>query len=321
MATALITGITGQDGSYLAELLLAKGYQVVGLVSLDHGIGEENIADIKDQLILEPGDLLDKDSLQRVFAKYAPDEVYNLAGITYVPMSWQKPSLTMDINTLGVSRLLELIITDYPQTKFYQASSSRIFGEAKESPQRETTPILPHDPYSVSKAASHFLTIGLREKYNLYACSGILFNHESERRGPEFVTRKITMAAAKIAKGSQEKLELGDLDSKQDWGYAPDYVEAMWLMLQQDKPDDFVIASGQYHTVKQICEIAFAHLGLNYQDYVVYNPEFGRNKQGFVPLGDASKAKHLLNWQPKVSFEEMIVKMVKHDLELEDKIS
>lgn len=316
MSKAFITGITGQDGSYLAELLLEKGYQVIGLISKEHGIGYDNIEQIKDQIVYEEGDLLDKNSLARIFEKHKPDEVYNLAGLTYVPASWEKPTLTLDINTLGVTRILELIVTDYPDTKFYQASSSRIFGVAKQSPQTESTPIQPLDPYSVSKAAAHFVVQGFRKKHGVFACCGILYNHESERRGPDFVTKKITQAAAKISQGIQDKLELGDLDSKQDWGYAPDYVEAMWLMLQQDKPDDFVISSGQYHTVRDVCQIAFKHLNLDYQDYVQINTEFVRGKQEYVPLGDNSKAREKLAWQPKVSFEDMIVKMVDHDLEL-----
>lgn len=313
MSVALITGITGQDGSYLAELLLEKGYTVVGLVSSKYNIGYQNIESIRDRLVLADGDLLDRNSLERIFQEHQPTEVYNLAGLTYVPGSWEKPTLTLDINTLGVSRILELITSDYPKTRFYQASSSKIFGNATESPQKETTLIHPQDPYSVSKAAGHWLTQTIRDHFGVFACSGIMFNHESERRGPEFVTRKITQAAVKIKAGEQETLELGDLDARQDWGYAPDYVEAMWLMLQHDQPDDYIIASGKYHTVRNICEVAFGHLDLDYHEYVTVNPDFIRKEQVTVPLGDASKAQKVLNWQPKVSFKEMIIRMVKHD--------
>ena len=316
MKTALITGITGQDGSYLAELLLKKNYQVVGLVSKDHNIGNQNIQDIEGSLILETGDLLDYSSLENVFKKHQPAEIYNLAGLTYVPGSWEKPTLTLDINLLGLSRLLELTATIVPKSKFYQASSSKIFGNPKSSPQNEQTPINPQDPYSTSKAAGHLLVQNMRNHFDLFACNGILFNHESERRGPQFVTRKITMAAAKIKAGLQKNLELGDLDAKQDWGYAPDYVEAMWLMLQQDQPKDYIVATGQANSVRDACEIAFSHVELNYQDYVKINPEFIRKEKHTAPLGDPSKAKKHLNWEPKVDFKQMIIKMVEYDIEL-----
>lgn len=314
--TAFITGITGQDGSYLSELLLEKGYTVIGLVSQKYNIGFQNIEHIRDQLIFEDGDLLDADSLKRVFETHNPDEVYNLAGITFVPTSWEKPTLTVDINTLGVSRILELIATDYRKTKFWQASSARIFGNAKQTPQNEETLIQPQEPYSVSKASAHMLVKVMREHFDIFACSGILYNHESERRGPEFVTRKITQHAAQIKHGITDTLELGDLDAKQDWGYAPDYVEAMWRMLQQDTPDDYVIASGEYHTVRSICEIAFDEVGLQYQDYVRVNESFIRKEKFTAPLGDTTKARNVLNWHPKVTFEEMIRKMVRFDLDL-----
>lgn len=314
MKTAFITGITGQDGSYLAELLLQKDYKVVGLVSGKYNIGYQNVEHIQSQLVLEDGDLLDQDSIRKIFDTHNPDEVYNLAGLTYVPASWEKPTLTLDINTLGVSRMLELMVQSHPQTRFFQASSSRIFGNPSESPQTENTKIDPQEPYSVSKVAAHQLVQVMRQHYDLFAATAIMYNHESERRGPEFVTRKITQGAVKIKMGQQETLELGDLDAKQDWGYAPDYVEAMWLMLQQDKPDDYILSSGEYHTVRDICRIAFEKVGLDYQEYVKINPEFVRKEQYEVPLGDASKAKKVLNWQPTVSFEEMILKMVEQDL-------
>lgn len=314
MPTAFITGITGQDGSYLAELLLAKSYQVVGLVSLKHNIGTQNIEKFQQQIVLEDGDLLDKASLKKVINKYHPDEIYNLAGLSFPPASWEKPTLTFDINTLGVTRLLEILVADSPKTKFYQASSSKIFGNPIQSPQTESTLINPLDPYSASKAAAHFVTRQFRQHFHLFACAGIMFNHESERRGPEFVTRKITQAAANIKLGRQQDLKLGDLEAKQDWGYAPDYVQAMWLMLQQDQPDDYIIASGENHSVTDICDIAFSHLGLNYRQYVVKDPQFVRREKITTPLGDPTKAKTKLNWQPKVSFQEMIVKMVENDL-------
>ncbi len=314
MKKAFITGITGQDGSYLAELLLEKNYQVIGLVSSKYNIGFDNVDHIKDKLIFEDGDLLDKESLQTIFDQYQPDEVYNLAGMSFVPPTWEKPTLALDINSLGVTRILEIIRDSSPQTRFYQASSSKIFGDPKSSPQSELTPINPLDPYSASKALGHFLTQMMRQHFELFACSGILFNHESERRGEQFVTRKITQAAVKIKLGQQKELPLGDLEAQQDWGYAPDYVEAMWLMLQQDKPDDYVIATGEYHTVKNICQIAFGHLELNYQDYVTIDERFVRKEKITAPKGDSSKAKKVLNWQPRVSFEEMIIKMVEHDL-------
>ncbi|MBU1500190.1 GDP-mannose 4,6-dehydratase [Patescibacteria group bacterium] len=311
-----ITGITGQDGSYLAEFLLAKQYQVVGLVSHKHNIGWQNIESFKQQLILEPGDLLDKNSLEKIIKKFKPTEIYNLAGLTFVPASWDNPTLTLDINTLGTSRLLEVIRDFSPQTKFYQATSAKIFGLPKESPQTEKTPLNPVDPYSISKAASHYLVRDFRNHFGIFAVSGILYNHESERRGEEFVTRKITQTAAKIKLGLADKLTLGSLDSQQDWGYAPDYVEAMWLMLQQSKPDDYIIASGKLHSVKDVCEIAFSYLKLDYKKFVVTDKKFVRKTEALAPVGDASKAKKILNWQPKVDFKTMIINMVENDLQL-----
>jgi len=316
MKTAFITGITGQDGSYLASLLLKKNYQVVGLDSRKYSLGYENIKAIKTKIILEPGDLLDLKSLSNLIKKYQFTEIYNLGGLTFMPASWKNPAMALDINTLGVARLLTVIRDYSPKTKFYQASSAKIFGLPKQSPQTETTPLSPIDPYSVSKAASHFLVNSFRLHDHLYAVSGILYNHESERRGEEFVTRKITLTAVKIKHKLANELVLGSLDSQQDWGYAPDYVKAMWLMLQQDKPEDFIIASGQLHSVKDICEIAFSHLGLDYKDHVKLDKQFSRQIESKSPVGDASKAKKILGWKPEVDFKTMIIKMVENDLQL-----
>lgn len=316
MKTAFITGITGQDGSYLSELLLEKQYKVVGLISSQYNIGFQNIEHLQEQLILEEGDLLDSASLEKIFSKHKPDEIYNLAGITFVPTSWEKPTLTLDINTLGFSRLLELVCHKFPKTKVFQASSSRMFGNPAETPQNESTQLKPQEPYSVSKVAAHYLLQVMRAHFDLFICSAIMYNHESERRGPEFVTRKITQTAAQIKLGQTDRLELGDLDASQDWGYAPDYVKAMWLMMQQDNPDDYILASGKSHTVRDICQIAFSHLGLNYKDYVQVNSEFVRKETVQTPCGDITKAQKVLNWQPDVSFEEMIKKMTDHDLKL-----
>ncbi len=314
--TAFITGITGQDGSYLAELLLQKKYQVTGLVSSKHDIGLTNIKAIKSKLVLEPGDLLDKKSLEKIIKKHQPDEIYNLASLTFIPKAWQEPSLALDINTLGTTRLLEIIRDHSPKTKFYQATSSKIFGKPLESPQTETTPVNPVDPYSITKTAAHFSTIAFRERFNLFAVSGILYNHESERRGTEFVSRKITHTAAKIKLGLETKLSLGNLESKQDFGYAPDYVEAMYLMMQHQTPQDFIISTGKLYSVKDICKIAFDYLDLNYKDYVIKDKKFYRPVEAQAPIGDYSKAKKLLNWQPKTSFQQMIIKMVENDLQL-----
>ena len=314
--TAFITGITGQDGSYLAELLLAKGYRVFGLVSNKYNIGFDNLTTVKDKVELLQGDLLDQKSLAKALQTAKPDEIYNLAGLTFVPASWDDPSLVFAINAWGVSHLLMLIRNLMPQSRFYQATSAKIFGRPVTSPQTEETPLNPVDPYSVSKAAAHYLVKGFREHFKLFAVSGILYNHESERRGEEFVTRKITLAAAKIKKGKARDLILGDLSARQDWGYAPDYVEAMWLMLQADKPGDYIIATGELHSVEEVIKIAFEHLDLNYKDYVKVDKSLFRQSEAKEPVGDASKAKKELNWQPKTSFKEMIIKMVEHDLQL-----
>jgi len=314
--TAFITGITGQDGSYLAELLLKKNYQVIGLISSKFNIGYQNIQTFKDKLILEKGDLLNKDSLKTIIKKYTPTEIYNLAGLTFVPTAWEKPTLALNINTLGVSRILQAIRDYSPKTKFYQATSAKIFGLPKQSPQTESTPLNPVDPYSISKACAHYLTVSFRNHFNLFAVSGILYNHESERRGSEFVTRKITQTAVKIKLGLAKKLSLGNLDAQQDWGYAPDYVKAMWLMLQQKTPNDYIIASGQLHSVRDVCQIAFSHLDLDYKKHVIINKKFFRKIEAKAPVGNSAKAKKVLGWQPQVSFKQMIIKMVENDLEL-----
>ena len=316
MKVAFITGVTGQDGSYLAEFLLKKDYKVVGLISKEHNIGYQNINYIKKKLILEFGDLLDKDSLKRIIIKHKPKEIYNLGGITFVPASWEKPVLTLDVNTLGTLRILKIIRDFLPKTKFYQATSAKIFGDPKVTPQNEETPINPNTPYGVSKASAHFLTQNFRQHFNIFACSGILYNHESERRGPEFVTRKITQTAAKIKLGLSKELKLGNLKAKQDWGYALDYVKAMWLMLQQKKADDYVIASGKLHAVEEVCQIAFSYLGLDWKKYVKQDAKFIRREETKVFFGDASKARKKLGWWPKTSFKEMIIKMVENDLKL-----
>jgi len=313
MKTAFITGITGQDGSYLAEFLLAKKYKVVGLVSKKHNIGWENVSNLKKSVIFEEGDLLDKDSLEKVFKKHKISEVYNLAALSFIPACWQKPQLAFDINALGVLRLLEIIRDKSPKTKFYQASTSKIFGQSLKSSLNEKTPILPKDPYSVSKAAAHFIVKAFRSQYSLFAVNGILFNHESPKRGPDFVTRKITLGAASIKLGLQKKLKLGNLKAQEDWGYAPDYVRAMWLMLQQDKPQDFVIGTGEAHSVGDICKIAFSTLGLDYKKYVAQDNKFFRKQTGKPIIADYSKAKRVLKWKPEVSFDKMIKTMVTKD--------
>jgi len=316
MKTAFITGITGQDGSYLAEFLLEKGYKVVGLVSETHDIGNQNIKNFQHKLVLEVGDLLDKSSLEKIISAHKPDEIYNLGGITFVPTSWEKPVLTNDVNALGPLRLLEIIRDNYPKIKFYQATSAKIFGDPKEVPQTEKTPVNPTDPYSVSKVCAHFLTQLFRRQFGLFTCSGILYNHESERRGPEFVTRKITQTAAKIKLGLEKKLVLGNLDAKQDWGYAPDYVEAMWLMLQQKRADDYVVATGELHSVADVCKVAFGVLGLDYKKFVEVDKKLFRQSEAKALVGDASKAQKVLGWQSKTKFEEMIKKMVLFDVKL-----
>lgn len=313
--TALITGITGQDGSYLAEFLLQQGYRVVGMVRRTSTINFDRIQHIQDQIEIVQGDLLDQSSLMDLIREHQPDEVYNLAAQSFVPTSFSQPVLTGEFTALGVTRLLEAIRHVKPDTRFYQASSSEMFGKVVETPQRETTPFYPRSPYGVAKVYGHWITVNYRESYNLFACSGILFNHESPRRGLEFVTRKVAHAVARIKLGLQRELRLGNLEARRDWGFAGDYVRAMWLMLQQDKPDDYVIATGETHSVRELCEVAFSHVGLNWQDYVVVDPKYYRPAEVDLLIGDASKARHLLGWKPEVTFEQLVRMMVDADLE------
>lgn len=312
--TALITGITGQDGSYLAEFLLSKGYRVVGMIRRTSTINFDRIAHIQDDVELAQADLLDQMSLVDVLREFRPAEVYNLAAQSFVPTSWKQPVLTGEFTALGVTRLLEAIRIVDPTVRFYQASSSEMFGKVQAVPQRESTPFYPRSPYGVAKVYGHWITVNYRESYNLYACSGILFNHESPRRGLEFVTHKVTHAVARIKLEQAEKVHLGNLDAQRDWGYAGDYVEAMWRMLQQDEPDDYVIATGETHSVRELCEIAFGHVGLNWQDHVVVDERFYRPAEVDLLVGDASKARAMLGWKPTVDFESLIKMMVDADL-------
>src|ERR687898_542121 len=316
MSRALITGITGQDGSYLAELLLDKGYEVHGMVRRASTEKFERIEHLRDRITLHQGDLLDHRSLVDTLRASAPDEVYNLAAMSFVAVSWIKPTLTAEFTGVGVTRLLEAVREACPGTRFYQASSSEMFGRVRETPQNEQTPFYPRSPYGVAKAYGHHITVNYRESYDLFACSGILFNHESERRGLEFVTRKITWHAAAIKLGKRDELRLGNLDAKRDWGYAKDYVEAMWLILQQETPEDFVIATGETHTVRRCVEIAFDRLGLDWEKYVKIDPAFLRPAEVDLLVGDPGKAKRVLGWEPRTSFEELITLMVDADLEL-----
>lgn len=312
---ALITGITGQDGSYLAEFLLEKKYQVYGVVRRSSTENYERIAHIRDRLTLIQADLLDEISLREALAHVKPDEVYNLAAQSFVPTSWAQPVLTAEFTAVGVCRVLEALRASTPKAKFYQASSSEMFGKVREVPQKETTPFYPRSPYGVAKAFGHHLTVNYRESYGMFAVSGILFNHESPRRGLEFVTRKVTDGVAKIKVGLAKELRLGNLDAKRDWGYAGDYVRAMWMMLQQSKADDYVIASGVGHSVRQLVDIAFGCVKLKADDYVRLDQAMLRPAEVDHLLGDASKAKKELGWKQEVSFEEMIERMVKADIE------
>ncbi len=311
---ALITGITGQDGSYLADLLLEKGYEVYGMVRRSSTENFERIEHIKDRVNLVHGDLLDQLSLLTNVEEIRPDEVYNLAAQSFVPASWKQPMLTGEFNALGVTKLLEAIRQVDRKIKFYQASSSEMFGKVVEVPQNEKTPFYPRSPYGVAKVYGHFITVNYRESYGIFAVSGILFNHESPRRGLEFVTRKVTDGAARVKLGLADKLRMGNLDAKRDWGFAGDYVRAMWMMLQHDKPDNFVIATGRNHSVRELCEMAFSHLDLDYNEYVVTDPAFVRPAEVDVLLGDASHAKKTLGWEPETSFEQMIKMMVDADI-------
>jgi GDPmannose 4,6-dehydratase len=314
LKTALITGITGQDGSYLAELLLEKDYRVWGMHRRTSTVNFERIEHITDDITLIQGDLLDQNSLQNIIQQAQPDEVYNLAAQSFVPTSWNQPLLTGEITALGVTRLLEAIRSINPKIRFYQASTSEMFGKVREVPQRETTPFHPRSPYGVSKVYGHWITVNYRESYNMFACSGILFNHESPRRGLEFVTRKVTDTAVRIKQGLSRELRLGNLEAKRDWGYAGDYVEAMWLMLQQDTPEDFVIATGATHSVKDLVKAAFGHLDLDWEKYVRVDERYVRPAEVDLLIGDASKAERKLGWKPKVTFEELIKLMVESDL-------
>ncbi len=313
---ALITGITGQDGSYLAEFLLEKGYEVIGLVRRTSTVTFTRIHHIQDKVTLVSGDLLDQGSLIATLRDHRPHEIYNLAAQSFVPASWQQPVFTGEVTALGVTRVLEAVRTVDPNIRFYQASSSEMFGKVREVPQRETTPFYPRSPYGVAKVYGHWITVNYRESYDLFACSGILFNHESPRRGLEFVTRKVTYQVAKIKLGMAKQLALGNLDSKRDWGFAGDYVRAMWLMLQQDAPDDYVVGTGETHAVQELCEVAFAHVGLNWRDYVVQDPRFMRPAEVDLLVSDPSKAKARLGWKPDVTFKGLIEMMVDADLEL-----
>jgi len=312
----LITGVTGQDGSYLADLLLDKGYEVYGMVRRSSTETFERIAHIKDSLHLVQADLLDPHSLITLLEEVQPEEIYNLAAMSFVPASWSQPVLTGEFTGLGVTRLLDAQRRVCPTAKFYQASSSEMFGKVREVPQCETTPFHPRSPYAVAKTYGHYITVNYRESYDLFAVSGILFNHESPRRGREFVTRKISDGVARIKLGLSKEIRLGNIDAHRDWGYAGDYVLAMWSMLQLEEPEDFVIATGQTHAVRDFLEIAFGHVGLKWEDHVVQDARFLRPAEVDKLVGDASKAQRLLGWQPTISFEELVVMMVESDLKL-----
>jgi GDPmannose 4,6-dehydratase len=313
---ALITGITGQDGSYLAEHLLDKGYEVVGMVRRSSTVNFERIAHIQDDVRTVSGDLLDEVSLISLLRRERPDEVYNLAAQSFVPTSWEQAVLTGETTALGVTRMLDAIRIVNPDIRFYQASSSEMFGKVLQVPQNEDTPFYPRSPYGVAKVYGHWITVNYRESYGLHASSGILFNHESERRGLEFVTRKITHGVARIAHGLDETLPLGNLEARRDWGFAGDYARAMWLMLQQDAPGSWVVATGQTRTVREFCELAFGRAGLSYEDHVVLDPQLVRPAEVDVLVGDATRARQELGWKPEVSFEELVARMVDADLEV-----
>src|SRR6202049_1324714 len=313
---ALITGITGQDGSYLAEFLLKKNYRVYGLIRRSSTINFERISHLQDQIELIPGDLLDQSSLIAALQKTEPDEVYNLAAQSFVPTSWSQPVLTGEFTALGVTRILEAIRVVNPAIRVYQASSSEMFGMVEQSPQNESTRFYPRSPYGVAKLYGHWITVNARESYGLFACSGILFNHESPRRGIEFVTRKVSYNVARIKLGLQRKLKIGNLDAERDWGFAPDYVRAMWLMLQQEAPEDYVVATGVAHSVKHLLEVAFASVGLDYRDHVEIDPELLRPAEVYHLLGDYTKARQKLGWEPSVSFARLVDMMVESDLDL-----
>ena len=313
---ALITGITGQDGSYLAELLLEKDYDVLGMVRRSSTVNFERIAHLQDRITFVPGDLLDEISMIHILREFRPQEVYNLAAQSFVQTSFGQPVLTGETTALGVTRLLDAIRLVDPEIRFYQASSSEMFGKVHEVPQTETTPFHPRSPYGVAKVYGHWITLNYRESYDLHATSGILFNHESPRRGLEFVTRKISHTVAQIKLGKAKELRLGNLDAQRDWGYAGDYVEAMWLMLQQDTPEDFVICTGETHSVREFCEVAFGHVGLDWEQHVVIDAAFFRPAEVDLLVGDATKAERVLGWKPETTFEDLVTMMVDADIDL-----
>jgi len=319
MPTALITGVTGQDGSYLAEYLLEKGYEVIGMVRRSSTVTFERIQDIQYDLTIVQGDLHDQSSLVAALELYKPDEIYNLAAQSFVATSWSQAVLTGEVTALGVTRLLESIRLVTPKARFYQASSSEMFGKVVEVPQKETTSFYPRSPYGVAKVYGHWITINYRESYGLYTVSGILFNHESPRRGLEFVTRKISNGAARIKLGLAKELHLGNLEARRDWGFAGEYVQAMWRMLQQEKPGDYVIGTGETHSVREFCEVAFRYVGLNYEDYVIQDQRFFRPSEVDLLIADSSKARRDLNWAPKVGFNDLVEMMVEADLHSQKK--
>lgn len=314
MPTAIITGITGQDGSYLAELLLKKGYRVIGVARRSSTVNYERIEHIVDDITVVQGDLQDQGSLLALLEEYKPTEVYNLAAQSFVPTSWNQPALTGDVTAIGVTRILEAIRFVNPKIRFYQASSSEMFGKVLEVPQRESTPFYPRSPYGVAKVYGHWITVNYRESFDMFATSGILFNHESPRRGMEFVTRKISNAVTSIKLGKSKELRLGNLEAQRDWGFAGDYVEAMWLMLQQDHADNYVIGTGETHSVREFCEIAFSHVDLDYKEFVVMDEKFYRPAEVDLLISDPSRARSLLKWEPAVSFKELVTMMVDSDL-------
>jgi GDPmannose 4,6-dehydratase len=311
---ALITGITGQDGSYLADFLLDQGYEVAGMVRRTSTVNFGRIEHIQNRVKLVHGDLLDQTSLLDIMSEVKPDEIYNMAAQSFVPVSWKQPVLTGEFTALGVTRMLEAVRSVVPEARFYQASSSEMFGKVQEVPQSEETPFYPRSPYGVAKVYGHWITVNYRESYDLFACSGILFNHESPRRGLEFVTRKVTYGAAQIKLGLADELRLGNLDARRDWGYAGDYVRAMWLMLQQEQPDDYVVGTGETHSVRELCRLAFGYLDLDWERYVIVDPQFYRPAEVDLLVSDPTKAREAMGWQPEVSFDELIRKMVDADL-------
>lgn len=321
MRTAIVTGITGQDGSYLAELLLKKGYRVIGVARRSSTVNYERIDHILDDITVVQGDLQDQGSLLALLEEYEPSEVYNLAAQSFVPTSWNQPALTGDVTALGVTRILEAIRFVDSKIRFYQASSSEMFGKVLEVPQKETTPFYPRSPYGVAKVYGHWITVNYRESFDIFATSGILFNHESPRRGLEFVTRKISNAVAMIKLGKAKELRLGNLESQRDWGFAGDYVNAMWLMLQQDKPESYVIGMGETHSVREFCEVAFSHVDLDYKEFVVVDERFYRPAEVDLLISDPSKARTQLRWEPEVTFKELVTMMVDSDLARHQKMS